>query len=222
VRFEVRAARSLLRLGRRIFVRSASLHVALLVAAAAITRFGDASIAAHQITFQLWVLLAFVLDAFAIAGQVIIARELGAGVRDAAFAGARCVVRLAVTVAVAMAVVVGALYDVLPRAFSGDPTVIARAQLVWPIFVVLLPLSGAVYALDGILLGAGDARYLMWAMVAAAAGGVALSCAAVAFRTGIVGVWAGLAAMTVVRLATLTLRFRRRRWAAIGVDGVFA
>jgi Na+-driven multidrug efflux pump len=121
-----------------------------------------------------------------------------------------------------MALVVAALYDVLPRAFTDDAAVISRAHAIWPVFVVALPISGAVYALDGILLGAGDVRYLMWTMVAAAGIGAAFAGAALVFGWGIFGVWLALATMNTVRLATASVRFRRRRWAVVGAEGVIA
>ena len=221
-RFERRVARQLLRVGRCIFVRSVSLHTAILIAAAVVTHLGDAAIAAHQIAFQLWVLLALALDSLAIAGQVLIARDLGADAGDVAFATATRLIRLGVEIAAVMALVIAALYDVLPRAFTDDPAVISRAHAVWPLFVVVLPISGAVYALDGILLGAGDVRYLMWAMVAAAGVGVAFAGAALVLGWGIVGVWLALAAMNIVRLATVSLRFHGRRWAVVGPEAGMA
>ena len=62
-----------------------------------------------------------------------------------------------------------ALGDVIPRAFTSDEAVIAQAHEIWWIFALLMPLNGAVFALDGILIGAGDTRFLMWGMLAAAA-----------------------------------------------------
>ena len=63
-----------------------------------------------------------------------------------------------------------ALIDVLPRAFTSDPAVIERAQEIWPLFALMQPANGAVFALDGILIGAGDTRFLMWGMLAASLG----------------------------------------------------
>ena len=63
-----------------------------------------------------------------------------------------------------------ALGGVLPHAFTGDSDVIDRAQEIWPLFALMQPVNGAVFALDGILIGAGDTRFLMWGMLAAALG----------------------------------------------------
>src|SRR3970282_2251200 len=75
-------ARRVLSLGKWIFLRTAALMSSFVLAGAVATRFGDASIGAHQVAFQLWIFLALVLDSIAIAGQIIVGRELGGGRRD--------------------------------------------------------------------------------------------------------------------------------------------
>ena len=71
--------RRLLDVGKHLFVRTAALYGSFLVAGAVAARFGDEAIGAHQIAIQLWYFLALLLDAIAIAGQVIVGRMLGAG-----------------------------------------------------------------------------------------------------------------------------------------------
>jgi Na+-driven multidrug efflux pump len=106
---------------------------------------------------------------------------------------------------------------VLPDAFTDDGRVVARAEAIWPLFALMLPVAGAVFALDGILLGASDTRFLMWSMVFAALGVYApLALAALAFDWGLVGVWCGLCALMAARLATLGVRFAGRAWAVTG------
>ena len=80
--------RPLFRIGRQIFVRTAALYASFLVAASVLARMGDAELGAHQIAYQLFILLALILDAVAIAGQVIVGRTLGAGDADGAYAAA--------------------------------------------------------------------------------------------------------------------------------------
>jgi Na+-driven multidrug efflux pump len=104
----------------------------------------------------------------------------------------------------------------LPRAFTDDPEVLHQAALLWPFLVAMQPLGGAVFALDGILIGAGDTRYLMWSMLAASALFVTLAALALALGWGIVGVWAALDVLIAARLALLGPRFVRRRWAVVG------
>jgi Na+-driven multidrug efflux pump len=163
------------------------------------------------------VFLALVLDAIAIAGQVIVGRTLGAGDAEAAHRAARRMIEWAVAAGAVFGLVMLGLIDVLPRAFTSDPAVIDRAQEIWPLFALMQPANGAVFALDGILIGAGDTRFLMFGMLAAALGVfVPVALLSLALDWGIVGVWAGLVGLIAVRLATCAWRFSSRRWALVG------
>jgi putative MATE family efflux protein len=213
------AMRPLLRIGGEIFVRTAALYASFLVAAAVLARVGDDSLGAHQIAFQLFVFLALVLDAIAIAGQVIVGRTLGAGDAEAAYRAARRMIEWAVAAGALFALLMLALVGVLPRAFTDDPEVVDRAREIWPLFALMQPLNGAVFALDGILIGAGDTRFLMWGMLAASLGVyVPVALGSLALGLGIVGVWAGLVGLILARLATCGWRFRGRRWAVVGAS----
>jgi putative MATE family efflux protein len=208
--------RPLIRIGGEIAVRTTALLGSFLVASAVLARVGAASLAAHQIAFQLFVFLALVLDALAIAAQVIVGRALGAGDARGARASALRVIGWSVAAGALFAVVLAALSGVLPALFSDDPLVRERAGQIWWIFVALMPANGAVFALDGILIGAGDTRFLMWAMLAAAAAYVPIALLALHEGWGIVGVWSGLAALIAVRLLTVGGRFLGGRWALTG------
>jgi putative MATE family efflux protein len=211
------AMRPLLRIGGEIFVRTASLYASFLVAGAVLARVGPASLGAHQVAIQLWTFLALVLDSVAIAGQVIVGRMLGAGDADEAVAAAWRMIGWSVALGAVFGGVMLALIDVLPRVFTSDPDVLDRAHAVWPLFALMQPANGAVFALDGILIGAGDTRFLMWSMLASAIGVfVPVTLAALHFDWGIVGVWAGLAGLIGARLVTCGTRFVRGRWAVTG------
>ena len=211
-----REMRPMVRIGRQIFVRTAALYASFLVAASVCARMGDAQIAAHQIAFELFVFLALVLDAVAIAGQVIVGRMLGAGDRDGAYTAAVRMIAWSVAVGAVFAVVLLPLLHVVPRAFSGDPSTLHEAAELWPYFALMQPLGGAVFALDGILIGASDTQYLMWSMLAASIVFIALAALAYAAHWGIVGVWIALDVLIAARLALLAARFRSRRWAVVG------
>src|SRR5262245_30092247 len=87
-------ARRLLSLGKFIFVRTVALMAALILTGAVVARLGDSELAAYQIAFQLWIFLALVLDSIAIAGQIIVGRELGAGRAGEAYAASVRMVQL--------------------------------------------------------------------------------------------------------------------------------
>jgi putative MATE family efflux protein len=206
----------MVRVGRQIFVRTAALYASFLAGASVCARMGDAQIGAHQIGSQLFFLLALVLDAVAIAGQVIVGRMLGGGDADGAFAAAVRMIAWSVVVGLVFALALGPLYGVLPRAFTGDSRVLHEAHELWPFLCVLQPIGGAVFALDGILIGASDTQYLMWSMLAASAIFITLAVLALERHWGIVGVWSALDVLLLARLVLLGARFRGRRWAVTG------
>jgi putative MATE family efflux protein len=208
--------RPLARIGSEIAVRTTALTASFLVGSAVLARIGEAPLGAHQIAFQLWVFLALVLDAIAIAGQVMVGRMLGAGDATSAREAATRMIGWSVVVGGVFAVIFLALGDAVPRLFTSDPAVIHNAHEIWPLFALMMPVNGAVFAHDGILIGAGDTRFLMWGMLLAAAVYIPLALLALWEDWGILGVWWGLLALIAVRLVTCGARFLGSRWALTG------
>jgi putative MATE family efflux protein len=207
----------MLRVGRQIFVRTTALYASFLVAASVLARVGDAQLGAHQIAMQLFIFLALVLDAVAIAGQVIVGRTLGAGDAAGAHEAAVRMIMWSVAVGAFFAIVLLPLATVVPRAFTDDPAVLHQAKLVWPLFALMQPLAGAVFALDGILIGASDTSFLMWSMLAASClVYIPIAVLSLVEGWGVVGVWIGLVALIVARLTFLGARFVGGRWAVVG------
>ena len=209
--------RALMRVGYEIAVRTTALLAAFLVGSAVLARVGPSSLGAHQIAFQLFVFLALVLDALAIAAQVMVGRMLGAGDAAGARAASGRMIAWSSVLGTAFGLLLLVLGDFVPRLFTGDEAVVGQAHEIWWLFAALMPLNGAVFALDGILIGAGDTRFLMWGMLAASAVYVPVALLALANDWGILGVWCGLAGLIVVRLATCGARFAGNRWARTGL-----
>ncbi len=209
-------ARRVLSLGKWIFIRTAALMSSFVLAGAVAARFGDASIGAHQVAFQLWIFLALVLDAIAIAGQIIVGRELGAGKTEDAYAASQRMIWLSVALGGLFAALMLVLAGVLPRIFTGDASVLDEAALLWPLFALMQPFNGAVFALDGILIGAADGPFLAASMVVAFVVCAAILVLTLAEDWGIRGVWAALVVLILVRLVLMSARFRRGRWLVTG------
>jgi putative MATE family efflux protein len=204
--------RPLLEMGGDLTVRSLALLGAFTIGSALAARMGTADIAAHNIAFQLFLFLALVLDAIAIAGQILVGRALGAGRADEAVAASRRMIGWSLIVGgLFMAVLLGGT-DLIPRAFTDDPAVLAAAHSMWPLFAIMQPAAGVVFALDGILVGAGDTRFLAGAMVVALAVYLPLALAA----GTLAGIWWALLALMGTRLATAGWRFAGRRWIVLG------
>jgi putative MATE family efflux protein len=211
-----RLMRPMTRMGAQIVVRTGSLLLAFAAATAVLGRTSDPALAANQVAFQLFLLLALVLDALAIAGQVLVGRALGAGDAPAARAAGRRLIELSLLVGLLLSVALLLARDLLPRAFTSDAAVLAELADMWWLLAGVLPFAAIVFALDGILIGAGDTRYLAAAMALAAACALVVDAATLAFDWGIVGVWAALCVLMGVRLLTTWSRFSGTRWAVVG------
>ncbi|WP_413758189.1 MATE family efflux transporter [Streptomyces sp. MMBL 11-3] len=208
--------RACARAGAPLLVRTLSLRAILMIATAVAARLGDADIAAHQIILSLWSLLAFALDAIAIAGQAIIGRYLGAG--DAL--GARQVCRRMVEWGIGVGVVLGGLMIAarplfLPL-FTGDSTVHDTALPALLVVALAQPICGVVYVLDGVLMGAGDGPYLARAMLLTLAVFAPAALLVPVFGGGLTALWAAMTLMMTVRMLTLWLRTRSGRWVVTG------
>ncbi|MGW0499014.1 MATE family efflux transporter [Streptomyces sp. NPDC003007] len=202
--------------GVPLLVRTLSLRAILMIATAIAARLGDADIAAHQIILSLWSLLAFALDAIAIAGQAIIGRYLGAG--DAQ--GARDACRRMVEWGIAVGIVLGALVVITRAAFlplfTSDPAVKGVALPALVIVALSQPISGIVFILDGVLMGAGDGPYLAWAMLLTLAVFTPVALLVPVLGGGLTALWATMTLMMTVRMLTLWLRARSGRWIVTG------
>jgi putative MATE family efflux protein len=207
----------LIRVGGHLTVRTLAILATFLVGSAIVTHTGTAPLAAHQIGFQLFFFLALVLDAIAIAGQVMVGRALGGSDAETAYEAASRMIVLSTAVGALFSVVLLLAEDWVVAAFTDVPEVRAQVHVIWWLFVLMQPLGGAVFALDGILIGAGDTRYIMWAMLAAAAVFIAVDVCVVVFDWGLRGVWIGLVAFIAARLATLFPRFLGKRWVVLGL-----
>ncbi len=208
--------RRLLDVGRFLFVRTSALIAAFVLAGAVAARVGDATVGAYQFEIQLWLFLALVLDAVAIAGGIIVGRELGAGRKEAAYGTSVRMIGLSVALGAVFTVVLMALIDVLPRAFTSDAAVLGEAHRSWWLVAAMQPLGAAVFALDGILIGAGDGPYLALSMFLSFVAATAVFAGTIAFDWGIVGVWSGMTTLIVARLVLMAVRFRTRRWLVEG------
>jgi putative MATE family efflux protein len=202
---------------RDLVVRGLAFQACFLSAAAVAARFGSDSLGAHQIALQLWVFCALALDAVAIAAQSLIGATLGAGDTEAARGTAWRIARIGAACGLVLGVAVAAGAFALPRLFTPDPAVHARALEAWPWFVAMQPLAGVVFALDGVLIGAGDVRFMRDLTLVAGLGFFLPAIwLAYALDLGLGGVWAGLTLFIVVRLVGMVARVRGVRWAVSG------
>jgi putative MATE family efflux protein len=211
-----RQLRALVVVSRDLFLRTGGLLLGLLAITAAAARTGAVTAAGHQVLYQTFLLVSFLMDGFAIAGQAMVGTALGAG-RDAE---ARQVARRLLRWGIGGGAVIGALLlagsGVLPRVLTDDAAVLAAVATTWWFAALGHLINGPVFALDGVLMGAEDFAYLRtWTVLAAVVGGVGGQLSATA-GGGLLGLWVAVQAMMLVRLLSLVLRVRGTAWSRTG------
>ncbi|MBV8966908.1 MAG: MATE family efflux transporter [Mycobacteriaceae bacterium] len=204
-------------LGRDLFMRTVAFQACYISAAAVAARFGAAAVAAHQVVLQLWNFLALVLDSLAIAAQSLVGAALGAGQAQYAKAVAWRVTAFSAVAATALSAALALGATVVPGLFTTDPAVRAAIGVPWWFLVAQLPVAGLVFGLDGVLLGAGDAKFMRNAtVISALAGFLPLIWLSLALHWGLAGIWAGLSTFLLMRLAFVGWRAFSGRWTVLG------
>ena len=204
------------RTGAALVIRTLALQAVLVAATAIASRQGDAAIAAYQVAFRIWTLLAFALDAIAIAGQAITGKYLGAGDVEGTRVATARMIRWGVGCGVAFGLATLLARPWLPGLFAASPPVAHLLLVVLLVVAAGQPVAGVVFVLDGVLIGAGDQNYLAVAgLVATAVFGVAAA-VVVASGAGLLALWLALCAWLAARFVTLTWRARGSRWLVTG------
>jgi putative MATE family efflux protein len=208
--------RAAARAGAALVVRTLALQAVLVVTTAIAARQGNDAIAAHQIAFRLWILLALALDAIAIAAQAITGRYLGAGDVKGARAATRRMTGWGALYGAAFGLLLLAARPFLPAVFAVTPGVGHLLLAVLLIAAVEQPVAGVVFVLDGVLIGAGDQNYLALAGLATTAVFAAAAAVVLATGGGLIALWLAYSIWLAARFVTLTLRARGTAWLVTG------
>ncbi|WP_369045921.1 MATE family efflux transporter [Sinomonas sp. P10A9] len=207
--------------GSWLMLRTLTLRAAIVATVVIAAQQGAANLAAHQLVMTLFSFLAFALDALAIAAQALIGKELGASHA----ARARDLTRTMVRWSLGYGVVTGAVLAVsapwIGWIFTTDRQVHTALLPALLVLAASQPVCGYVFVLDGVLIGAGDARYLALAGVLNLVVYAPLVVWAGLFGgggpAGLAWLWAAFAGgYMLARALTLGLRARADAWMVLG------
>ncbi len=199
-----------------LFLRTVALRAVFVLAVAVAARLGDAQLAAYYVTFTVWYLLALAMDALAIAGQALLGRFLGAGQVAVARSVTWQMTRWGSGLGVLLLVAVLGVRTWLPTWFSDDAQVQAMIEGALVVVALMQPLAGVVFVLDGVLLGAGDVAYLVWAQLAALAAFVPAAGMVLLTQGTVTGLWLALTVFMAVRAGAFLVRIRGEAWLVTG------
>ena len=202
--------------GGWLLLRTAGLRLAIVATVFVGTGFGTTELATLQIALTIFSAIAFVLDALAIAGQALVGHGLGASDIERVGAITRRLVGLGLVAGTALGLALAAVSPILGFVFTGDPEIRAALTGVLLVMAVGIPIGGYVFVLDGILIGAGDGRYLALSGLVNVA--IFLPLLMLAATTGsILALWGAFGVGYLgARALTLGLRARGTRWIVTG------
>lgn len=217
--------RATAQVGSWLLVRSASLRVAVLATVLTATSLGTVVLASHQIVFNMYSTMAFALDALAIAAQALIGKELGASNASGVRGLTSTMIRWSFGFGTITGILLGISAPWLPNLFSTEQAVIEATTAGLIVLAISQPLSGYVFVLDGILMGAGDAKYLGLVGIAniivylPALYGLSLLAAEASHIGAVAWVWVGFAGVYLAaRALGLWLRIRQDTWIRLGAQ----
>jgi len=203
----------LFRIGHEIALRTAALQLALIFATAMASRMSAVLLASHEIAIQLWLLISYTIDGLAVAGQALVAKYLGGHRADRSYDVGKRLILWGLGTGLLFAATYLSLKQPLIALFTKSPEVIDTLRGIFFLLVFFQPLNGIVFVLDGVLIGASDTRFLMWAMLIGSLGiFIPISWLSLQLGWGLTGLWIGFTLFMAWRLATNLLRFSNRRW----------
>jgi putative MATE family efflux protein len=202
-------------------VRTLALRACLLVGTYAVTRVGtgssDVNVATHQVAITLWTFLAFALDAIAIAAQALTGRALGSGDVEGTRRLTRRMVRWGWGSGLVAGAALAAVAPFIGALFTDDPDVRALLVPVLLVAAISQPLAGVVFVLDGVLIGAGDGRFLAWAGIVVLVAYAPAALWAATLPHGLVAVWIAMSVVFMgARGILLSWRARGDAWLVTG------
>lgn len=206
--------------GVPLLIRTLALRAVLIITTWYAAGLGTPELAAHQVTMTIWTALAFALDALAIAGQAITGRALGAGDIAATRAATSTMLRWGLWFGLILTVLILASHRIIPAGFSADPEV--RSALAAALIVVAIgqPISAIAFVLDGVLIGAGDTRWLAIAQTGFLLAYLPMIGTLILLdlegTAGLVGLWTAFTGFMLVRAAGLWWRARGDGWLVTG------
>ena len=150
------AARS----GSWLLLRTLSLRLVLIATVVVATGLGTRELAAWHIVFTIFGLLALALDSLAIAAQALVGHDLGSGDLSTVRHTTSTLITWGFFAGGMLAILMGLLSPLLPFVMTSDQPLREVLVLVLVLLALTLPLSGFVFVLDGVLIGAGDGKYL--------------------------------------------------------------
>ncbi len=202
----------LLAVSRDLFLRTAGLVGGITAIAAAAARTDPITAAAHQVIWQVYLLISFLLDGLAVASQTMIGNAIGSDDLSEVRATANDGLRWSVGAGMVIGVVLLASRVPIVSVFTPDPGVMVEVAQAWWLPAVAMILHALVFVMDGILMGASDYAFIRrWTLAGGVIGGL-MAQIGVGLGGGLLWLWISYEVVMLLRGIPLLIRVRGDRW----------
>jgi len=203
--------KDLLIMSGNLFIRTASLNVAIYMANAYATDYGKNFIAAQSILMNIWLFFSFFIDGYANAGNAMGGRFLGERNYPDLWRLSKKISLYAIIIALGLGLICVLLYDQIGLLFNKDAAVLEIFKDVFWIVILMQPINALAFIYDGIFKGLGEAKYLRNLLLVATFGGfIPTLLLADHFGLQLYSVWIAFGIWMIIRSFTLVFQFRSK------------
>jgi MATE family multidrug resistance protein len=203
--------KNILQISMNLIVRAISLNVALIMANAYATKYGDAYIAAQTIAFQIWLFFAFFIDGYASVGNIVSGKLKGENNFSKIWILSGNLTKYAVIVSLVLVLVCSIFYNRIGVLFTQEEEVLVLFSSVFWIVLIMQPINALAFVFDGIFKGLAEAVVLRnLLLIATFLGFVPVLLIGDYFNLKLTGIWIAFTVWMLIRGGVLFLKFRRK------------
>ena len=203
--------KNILQISMNLIVRAISLNVALIMANAYATKYGDAYIAAQTIAFQIWLFFAFFIDGYASVGNIVSGKLKGENNFDKIWILSGKLTKYSVIVSLILVLVCSLFYNSIGSMFTKEDEVLVLFSSVFWIVLIMQPINALAFVFDGIFKGLAEAVILRnLLLMATFFGFVPVLLIGDYFNLKLTGIWIAFTVWMLIRGGVLVVKFRQK------------
>lgn len=202
---------NLLGLSLNLMGRALSLNIALYMANAYATKYGNNYIAAQTIAFQIWLFFAFFIDGYSSVGDIVSGKLLGEKNYKKLWRLSIKLSRYSIVVSIILTLFCVIFYFPIGRLFSQDPLVLQSFYGIFWMVLIMQPINAVAFVFDGIFKGLGEAATLRNLLLFATfLGFIPVLLIGDYFNLKLYAIWLAFTVWMLMRAGILVFKFRRK------------
>lgn len=201
----------LLILSFNLFIRTLSLNIALYLANAYATDYGEDYIAAQTIAFQIWLFFAFFIDGFSSVGNIVSGKLLGEKKYKKMFKLIKQLINYTIIITFILNCIALLFYKKIGLLFTKDPHVLSLFYQIFRIILIMQPINAIAFIYDGVFKGLAEAISLRNVLVIATLFGfIPVLLITDKYNLKLYGIWFAFTVWMLVRATALFFIFKKK------------